>query len=151
MNSIMRKLPMSTAQAKVLRTACRWRDRRCGSRVPGGGPGGRIRWRGQRWHPRCNRGSLPDVMGMAQGGWRTPAQSVWKHWLPEKLAGGEQIMKFPGIDEKTFAICVCCLAVVAASSDRRIWSLLCVGAIVVAIARFVDARRKRIQREHTSN
>lgn len=59
-------------------------------------------------------------------------------------------MKFPGIDEKTFAICVCCLAVVAASSDRWIWPLLCVGAVVVAIARFADARRKRIQREHTS-
>jgi hypothetical protein len=67
------------------------------------------------------------------------------------LARGEQIMKFPGIDEKTFAICVCCLAVVAASSDRWIWPLLCVGAVVVAIARFADARRKRIQREHTSN
>lgn len=86
---------------------------------------------------RCVRALLRSLLGGTR---------FWN-----ELARGEKIMKFPGIDQRTFAICVCCLAVTAASSDSRIWPLLCAGAVVVATARFADTRRKRIQKNHTSH
>ncbi len=59
-------------------------------------------------------------------------------------------MRIQGINEKTFAICVCCLAMVAATADGRILPFLFIGAVVIAIARHADVRRERIREEHES-
>lgn len=62
-----------------------------------------------------------------------------------------KFVKIQGISEKTFAICVCCLVMVAASADSRIWPFLCIGAVVIVIARRTGVRRERIREENASN
>jgi len=66
------------------------------------------------------------------------------------VAGMRKFVRIQGINEKTFAICVCCLAMVAATADGRILPFLFIGAVVSAIARHADVRRERIREEHES-
>ena len=58
-------------------------------------------------------------------------------------------MKYRGIDAITFAICLCCLALMAVNARPWMWPVLAGCALVAAAARFSDARRKAARNHDT--
>ncbi|WP_235048235.1 hypothetical protein [Xanthomonas cassavae] len=57
-------------------------------------------------------------------------------------------MKIHGIDQKKFAICLASLAILAATGNNSILLVACFAAIVITIARLVDARQKILERKN---